>query len=140
MIYCILAFIAGIALPIQVGVNSALRRGLGHPLMATLVNFVIGGLGLALYLVLARASFPSRAAMAAAPAWAWPGGLLGALYVSTTVVAGPRLGSATLLACVILGQLLTSLVMITTVGSGFHNTRFPRHASSARCSHSAVYG
>jgi transporter family-2 protein len=111
MFYYLLAFVAGMALSIQVGVNSTLRHGLGNPAMATLVSFLVGMVGLTLYLVLTRASFPTRAAVASVPAWAWFGGLLGAFYVATTVVAGPRLGSAALLALVILGQLLAALVI-----------------------------
>ena len=33
----------------------------------------------------------------AVPAWAWFGGLLGAAYVASTTVLGPRLGAAALL-------------------------------------------
>jgi transporter family-2 protein len=109
--YYILAFVAGMALTIQVGVNSTLRRGLGSPVMATFVSFVVGTIGLALFLLLSRASLANRAALASIPAWAWFGGLVGAFYVATTVIVGPRLGSATLLALVVLGQLLAALVI-----------------------------
>jgi transporter family-2 protein len=125
MIYFLLAFVAGMALTLQVGINSTLRRGLGNPGMATLVSFLVGVLGLALYLVLTRASLPTRAAIASVPAWAWLGGLLGAFYVATTVVVGPRLGSATLLALVILGQLLAALVIDHYGWIGF-----PQHSIS----------
>jgi bacterial/archaeal transporter family-2 protein len=111
MFYFILAFVAGMALTIQVGINSTLRRGLGNPGMATLVSFLVGTAGLALFLLLTRTNLPTRAAIASVPAWAWFGGLVGAFYVATTVIAGPRLGSATLLALVVLGQLLASLVI-----------------------------
>src|SRR5215469_2730639 len=47
----------------------------------------------------------------AALAWTWLGGLLGAYYVIWTVIAGPRLGAATLLALVVLGQLSCSLLV-----------------------------
>jgi transporter family-2 protein len=111
MSYFILAFIAGMALTIQVGINSTLRHGLGDPGMATLVSFLVGIVGLVFYLLLTRTPLPARTAIAAVPAWAWFGGLVGAFYVATTVIAGPRLGSATLLALVVLGQLLASLVI-----------------------------
>jgi transporter family-2 protein len=111
MLYFVLAFVAGMALTIQVGINSTLRRGLGNPWMATLVSFLVGTVGLALFLLLMRTSLPTKTAIASVPAWAWFGGLVGAFYVATTVIAGPRLGSATLLALVVLGQLLASLVI-----------------------------
>jgi bacterial/archaeal transporter family-2 protein len=111
MFYVVLAFVAGMALTIQVGINSTLRRGLGNPGMATLVSFLVGTAGLALFLLLTRTSLPTKAAIDSVPPWAWFGGLVGAFYVATTVIAGPRLGSATLLALVVLGQLLASLVI-----------------------------
>ena len=109
--YFILAFVAGLALTIQVGINSTLRRGLGNPTTATLVSFLVGTVGLALFLLLTRATLPTKAAIASVPTWAWFGGLVGAFYVATTVIVGPRLGSATLLALVVLGQLLAALVI-----------------------------
>jgi transporter family-2 protein len=125
MSYFILAFVAGMALTIQVGINSTLRYWLGNPGMATLVSLVVGTVGMALYLLLMRTPLPARTAIAAVPAWAWSGGLVGAFYVATTVIAGPRLGSATLLALVVLGQLLASLVIDHYGWIGF-----PQHSIS----------
>jgi transporter family-2 protein len=52
-----------------------------------------------------------RAQLALVPAWAWLGGILGAFYVVSSVIVGPRLGTATLVALVVLGQLGTSLLV-----------------------------
>ena len=125
MFYFVLAFVAGMALTIQVGVNSTLRRGLGDPGMATLVSFLVGTVGLVLSLLLTRTRLPTRTAVAVVPWWAWLGGLVGAFYVVTTVVVGPRLGSATLLALVVLGQLLAALVI-----DHFGWIGFPQHPLS----------
>lgn len=125
MLYA-LAFAAGLVLTIQVGVNAALRNALGSPAMAALTSFLVGLVGLALYLLITRQSFPDRAALSAAPAWAWVGGLLGAFYVATTIIVGPRLGAAALLALSVLGQLLASLVVDHYGWLGF-----PQHTISA---------
>jgi len=45
------------------------------------------------------------------PAWAWFGGLLGAAYVASTTVLGPRLGAAALLALTLAGQMVAALVV-----------------------------
>jgi transporter family-2 protein len=124
MLY-LLAFAAGLVLTIQVGANSTLRTALGNPAMATLTSFVVGLLGVVLFLVFTRADLPTRAALSAAPAWAWVGGLLGAFYVATTVIVGPRLGAAALLALTVLGQLLASLVVDHYGWLGF-----PQHSMS----------
>jgi transporter family-2 protein len=49
--------------------------------------------------------------VASIPGWAWFGGLLGALYVASTTVLGPRLGAAALLALTLAGQMLASLAV-----------------------------
>jgi bacterial/archaeal transporter family-2 protein len=107
----LLAFAAGVVLIVQVGVNSTLRGAVGHAGVAALISFVIGSAGLLVFLLLTRAPWPDRAQLAAAPAWAWLGGLLGAFYVVSTILVGPRLGAAALLALIVLGQLVTSLLV-----------------------------
>jgi transporter family-2 protein len=106
-----LAFASGLLLTIQVGLNAALRNAFGNPGTAALANFMVGTAGLLIYLLIARAEWPGRAALAGAPAWAWLGGLMGAFYVASSVVVGPRLGAAALLALTVFGQLVASLVV-----------------------------
>jgi bacterial/archaeal transporter family-2 protein len=101
----------GVGLVVQVGMNSTLRAHLGSPIVAALISFLVGSLALTAYLLLSRTALPLRAQLTAVPAWAWLGGVLGAFYVASSVVVGPRLGAATLLALVVLGQLVTSLVV-----------------------------
>jgi transporter family-2 protein len=110
MLYA-LAFVAGLILTVQVGANSTFSNKLSHPLMATLTSFVVGLIGLVLYMLLARSSLPQRAAFATVPAWARARVLLGAFYVASTAIVGPKLGSASLLALSVLGQLVASLVV-----------------------------
>ena len=101
----------GIGLVVQVGMNSTLRAILGSAIVAALISFVVGSLALAAFVAVTRAPLPLRSQLAAVPAWAWLGGILGAFYVASSVIVGPRLGAATLLALVVLGQLGTSLVV-----------------------------
>jgi bacterial/archaeal transporter family-2 protein len=106
-----LAFLAGVVLITQVGVNSTLRASLGSPVVAALLSFIVGSVALLAFILLTRAPWPGRAQLLAAPAWSWLGGVLGAFYVVSTVIAGPRLGAAAFLALVVLGQLMTSLLL-----------------------------
>jgi bacterial/archaeal transporter family-2 protein len=107
----LLAFGAGVVLIVQVGVNSTLRSAVGHPVVAAFISFVIGSVALLAFLLLMRTPWPGRAQLSAAPAWVWCGGLLGAFYVVSTIIVGPRLGAAALLALIVLGQLVTSLLV-----------------------------
>jgi len=110
-LYYLLGLGVGAGLVIQVGMNGTLRSLLGSPIVAALISFLVGSLALAVYAGLARTPLPLRAQLGAVPAWAWLGGVLGAFYVASSVIVGPRLGAATLLALVVLGQLGTSLLV-----------------------------
>src|SRR5215469_1571495 len=117
-----LAFVAGLLLTVQVGLNAALRSAFGNPGTAALANFLVGTAGLFAYLLITRAQWPGRAALSVAPGWVWLGGLLGAFYVGSSVVVGPRLGAAALLALTVFGQLAASLVV-----DHFGWLGFPQH-------------
>jgi bacterial/archaeal transporter family-2 protein len=110
-IYYLLGLGVGIGLVVQVGMNSTLRAQLGSPIVAALISFLVGSAALAVYALVMRSPLPLRSQVAAVPGWAWFGGFLGAFYVASSVVVGPRLGAATLLALVVLGQLVTSLLV-----------------------------
>ena len=118
----LLALVAGVVLTVQVGVNSALRGGVGNPVMAALISFVVGSAALLAFLLLTRTPWPGRPQLLAAPGWAWLGGVLGAFYVVSTIVVGPRIGAAALLALIVLGQLATSLLV-----DHFGWLGFPQH-------------
>jgi bacterial/archaeal transporter family-2 protein len=106
-----LALVAGVGLTVQVGMNAALRTAFNNVGLATLVNFLIGVLGLVVFVLATRPAWPEKAALAGAPAWAWLGGLLGAFYVASATIVGPRLGAAALVALTVLGQLLAALMV-----------------------------
>ena len=117
-----LAFVSGLLLTVQVGFNAALRNAFGNPGTAALANFLVGTVGLVGFIVVTRETWPTKAALSAAPAWAWFGGLLGAFYVASSVVIGPRLGAAALLALTVLGQLAASMLV-----DHFGWLGFPQH-------------
>jgi transporter family-2 protein len=111
LLLALVALVIGIALPLQAGINAELRVWLGHPLQAALVSFTAGTLALFVLILTMRVGFAPAMPLARAPWWIWIGGLLGALYVSMTVILAPRLGAATMLGAVMAGQLIGSLLM-----------------------------
>ena len=106
-----LALGLGVLLPVQAGINAQLRTVLGAPIAAALVSFLVGTAALAAGAALARAPVPLASAWAQSPWWFWIGGLIGAVYVAGAIVLAPRLGAATLVAAVVAGQMLTSLLL-----------------------------
>lgn len=106
----LLAFAVGAGLVVQVGMNVALGRALGSPVLGSLANFLVGSLAIAAF-VLLRVDLPGRAQFAGAPAWAWFGGLFGAMYVTVATLAGPRIGALLLLALTVAGQMVASIIV-----------------------------
>jgi transporter family-2 protein len=102
----VLAALAGTALSTQVPINTALARHLGNPLAAAAVSFAIGG---ALLVAATAATDRGAASFEALRTVPLPilltGGCLGAFYVTTSIVAAPRIGTFALVAFVIAGQL-----------------------------------
>ena len=107
----LLGIVAGFGLSVQVGMNAQLRRTLHNANTAALISFLVGTVGLIALLLVTRAEVPSRDSFATVPLWAWFGGLLGAFYVATSTVVASQLGTTSLLALALLGQLATALVI-----------------------------
>jgi transporter family-2 protein len=107
----LLAAVVGAGLVVQVGFNAALGRHFGGASWAVVANFLVGTLGLVVMALVMRAPLPSSAQVAGAPWHVWLGGLLGAAYVASVTVLGPRLGAATLTAVVVAAQMVAALVI-----------------------------
>jgi transporter family-2 protein len=109
--YLLFALLAGAMLPFQFGINAQLATWVGSPLRATLVSFAVGTLALLAVMVAAYRDWPPAEKMAGAPWWVWLGGFLGAFYVLGSVVTAPKLGAATLVAMILAGQAVASLLV-----------------------------
>jgi transporter family-2 protein len=113
------ALLAGALMPVQAGVNAKLRLFLGDPYLASLVSFVVGTLALLAFMLVTRAPLPTLAAAAAAPWWSWLGGMLGAFFVAVTVILAYKLGATGMMAWLIAGQLIGSVLLDHTGAIGF---------------------
>jgi bacterial/archaeal transporter family-2 protein len=109
--YLAFGFAAGAMLPIQFGINAQLASWVDSPLRATLVSFVVGTVALAVVMLVSARDWPPLSRVESAPWWVWVGGLLGAFYVLGSVVAAPKLGAATLVAVILAGQAVASLLV-----------------------------
>jgi bacterial/archaeal transporter family-2 protein len=100
---------AGAFLSTQSGINARLSAGLQSPLMAALISFGTGTVVLLLATLLLQELKPLAGA-ANLPWWVWTGGILGAFIVATIVFAAPKIGALVLVASLVLGQVIASLV------------------------------
>ncbi len=110
LFYFLLVFIAGIGVTLQLGVNSQLRQVVGSPVLSALVSFLVGTSALLLYvLATARNTLPALETFRGIAWWKYAGGMLGAFYITTVIIAAPRIGAANVLALIVAGQLLAAL-------------------------------
>ena len=110
-LFLVLAFLTGIAISIQAGVNSNLRLGLNNPVLAALISF---GTGFATLLILhlgMRGSLPSTDTLRSLSWWKYTGGVIGAVYVTTVILSVPRIGTANLVSLSVAGQLIAAVVL-----------------------------
>ena len=123
-IYILMAMVVGAGAMVQAGINYQLSGVLGSPVSAAFVSFAVGTLALALFALVSRVSVPEMGRLTQAP---WhlfvAGGILGAIFVATTVVLVPKLGASALLAAVVAGQMICAILL-----DHWGLVGFPRHA------------
>jgi bacterial/archaeal transporter family-2 protein len=107
--YLLFALAAGAMLPIQFGINAQLASWVGGSLRAAFISFAVGAAALLLAVLATARGWPDRAGDA--PWWVWTGGLLGAFYVLGSIVTAPKLGAATLVALILAGQAIASVLV-----------------------------
>jgi transporter family-2 protein len=109
--FLMLAFFAGALAPLQAGMNARMGRAIGDPIYAALISFAVGTVGLLVYGLVGRMEFAAIRG-AADIHWAiWFAGLLGAFYVTATIILTPKLGTALTFSLVVAGQLVMALLM-----------------------------
>ena len=104
----VLVFCAGIATAIQGGVNGNLGKKIGI-IEAAFVSFLVGTIFLGILLVFMRKG--NLSAALEVPKWQLTGGLLGAIYILIMVVAVPKIGVASAVMTLIIGQITSSVII-----------------------------
>lgn len=110
VLWIFLVVLAGALLPIQAGLNTKMGKAIESPIWASLISFAVGTLAMLSYAGVTKQGF-NLAELRNIPAHTWIAGVLGAFYVTTIVLAFPRLGPALTFGLVVAGQLLISLLL-----------------------------
>lgn len=110
-IYLLAALAGGAVLPVQVALNTLLRRYVGEPMQVTFISYVAGALASLAICLLARYPLPAVATLNQTSWWMWIGGCLGTFYVWSTIFATPKIGAALALALTIAGQMIAALFL-----------------------------
>lgn len=110
-LFLLLAFLTGVAITVQAGVNANLRAVMGHPVLAASISFGTGFLSLLAFVLVSRVPVPTLEAIRQVSWWKWTGGLIGAVYVTTVIMSVPKIGPANLVSLSVAGQLLAAVVL-----------------------------
>jgi bacterial/archaeal transporter family-2 protein len=124
----VLAFAVGALVTLQIGSNMRLKEAVGGALPAIIVSSALGVALLGVAMLAMQLPWPSATTLRAAPASAWLGGVFGAVYAIVTVLLARHMGAATLVALLVAGQLVCSVVMDHFGVLGFE----PRSATAWR--------
>ncbi len=100
---------AGASVALQQVLNANLRTELGSPWWAGFVSYSVGMLAM-LAVALAAPGPQLSVPLVGSTSWpSWTGGLFGALFIGVAILMVPRLGPATVLALIVVGQMVGSL-------------------------------
>ena len=107
-----LALLAGIGIAIQQALNGRIGIAAGHPMSATVLNFLFGSIVLLISLVVAvgLAGWP-LAALFSAPWWTYTGGIIGIAFIAISVWTVPIVGVLRFALLSIAGQLTGAMLL-----------------------------
>jgi len=103
---------SGFLLGVQPSVNGMLGRLTQHPLQASTISFA-SGTALLVVVTIAMGIFPPQLKVPAGalPWWAWSGGVIGTVMVTTSLFFVPRIGALAWFSVVMTGQVFAALAL-----------------------------
>ncbi len=108
----LIALVTGGMIALQAPINGEAAARLGHPLTAATMSFCVGTVALIVLTALLARHGSNLGALKTMPLYMLlGGGLLGAIYVTVTLVLAPKIGVAAIMALGIAGQLLAALAI-----------------------------
>jgi transporter family-2 protein len=107
-----IALIGGAMIALQAPINAEAASRLGNPLAAATMSFCVGTAALILVTALFARHTTHLGAVKELPLYMLiGGGLLGAMYVTITLILAPKIGIAAVMALGIAGQLFAALLL-----------------------------
>ncbi|MBB3394256.1 transporter family-2 protein [Rhizobium sp. BK060] len=108
--FYLLAVGAGASVAFQQILNSNLRIELGSPWWAGFASYFVGMIVMLATAMIAPGTKPSFNEVAGVPWIFWTGGFFGAIFIGGSILAVPRLGAASSLALIVVGQMVGSMI------------------------------
>jgi bacterial/archaeal transporter family-2 protein len=112
LLFTLVALVGGAMIALQAPINAEAASRLGHPIAAATMSFCVGTVLLIVLTLLFARSSTNLGALGTMPLYMLlGGGLLGALYVTVSLVLAPKIGIAAVMALGIAGQLTAALLL-----------------------------
>ena len=102
--------LAGSLLPVQAGLNGKMGQAIHSPVWASLISFAVGLVAMIGYVLITQQPLHTQHIKDIPPV-TWVAGALGAIYVTTVVMAFPQLGPALTFGLIVAGQLISSVAL-----------------------------
>jgi len=131
-IYMLVALLGGAVLPTQIGLNTLVAKATSSPIWASGISFFVGTIAMFVYFIASRQPWPTTHAISTIPHYAWVAGVLGAIYVTITIVVAPKIGAAMLISLVVAGQMIAAIALdhYGLVGFTQHSINWERVAGA----------
>jgi len=111
LVWFLIVFLCGALLPLQAGLNARLGRSIGSPVYASLFSFMVGALSVAIYLQFTKETV-TWASLRSASMYSWiGGGLFGAIFITASMLALPRIGMAMTFGLIVAGQVIIAVLL-----------------------------
>ncbi len=109
--WLIVVFICGALLPFQAGLNARLGKSIESPVYASLFSFIVATITVAIYLQFTKESF-TWSGLRSASIYSWlGGGVTGAIFITATMLALPRIGMALTFGLIVAGQVIVAVLL-----------------------------
>ena len=111
LMFYLLVLCAGISFALQQAANNQLRIEIISPWWAGFISYAVGSVAMLIMALVFGGSGLSLSMVTRSHLFSWTGGIFGAIYIATAIFMIPKLGATTVLALMVVGQMLISLFL-----------------------------
>jgi len=111
LVFYLLVIAAGISVAVQQILNANLRDAIGSPWWAGFASYLLGTIVMLTMALIVKGPRLSDIPLSRTTLMSWTGGIFGAVFIGTVILMIPRLGVATVLALVVVGQMAAGVVI-----------------------------
>jgi transporter family-2 protein len=124
---------AGVSFVVQQAVNANLRAEIGSVWWAGFISYLGGTIVMLFAALVLREPWLSKQMLQRSHLISWSGGIFGAIYIAISILLIPRFGAAMVIALIVAGQMLGSLVFdhFGLLGVPVHPASVPRLMGAA---------